>query len=782
MEEVTQLLKIEIDQKAVNDAIKKIQETNVEINKLKITQKELEIQGKQNSKEYIANSASLKALNDTVRQNSNILKANEKVQTSNADSITQMREKLKIVSKQWADLSKAERENEEIGGKLARQKLELTEILKKEEKATGDTRRNVGNYTEGVTEALKQTGLFSNQFGVLAKAQQVYTTTMKGVTFATASFGNALKATGIGLVITLVASVISYFSQFQEGIDKVSQAFAAVKTFVKVFIDALANLGQSIVGQIMPILNGLWDVISGLVTFNFDKVSNGFNAIGEAVSKIEPINLVEVGKAAIQAAKDAARLEKQLQQITVAEKDLEVQRKKSRAEINKLRQAAEDETNTLQQRFEFQKQAILLEQQGINEAVRLGKERLEVLKAQNALTNSNEADLQKVRDQEIALASLQEESTNKQIELQGKLRALNAQIQAEKEQAAKDSLAQLTQQLIEQEAIENAFFEKQRETQKEIIATELNDLKEKFIQGLISEQEYNDAINQMQVDALAIRKLNAELAIEDANNDLSISEAERLRIITEAEKEIEAVRGESLNKQLEASKAAKSKEIEQEKILADFKKSTRADVLNFVVEVFGKESLAGKLAASYQAGLNTYEGITNALAKGSPPLNFINAALVGAQGAIQIAKINSTSAPTLQGISSSSGGGSSQPKRTRSFADGGYTGEGFGTPDSSGYKPAGIVHEGEYVVKKSIVDSPSFGGILQTLEGARLKGYANGGFVGRSVGANVSNNSEITALRSDLQRFADRPSIVQVSEINRVNNQVQKVKVSGRLS
>lgn len=38
------------------------------------------------------------------------------------------------------------------------------------------------------------------------------------------------------------------------------------------------------------------------------------------------------------------------------------------------------------------------------------------------------------------------------------------------------------------------------------------------------------------------------------------------------------------------------------------------------------------------------------------------------------------------------------------FAGGGYTGSGYGLPDETGYKPAGIVHEGELVIDKKTLD------------------------------------------------------------------------------
>jgi tape measure domain-containing protein len=55
----------------------------------------------------------------------------------------------------------------------------------------------------------------------------------------------------------------------------------------------------------------------------------------------------------------------------------------------------------------------------------------------------------------------------------------------------------------------------------------------------------------------------------------------------------------------------------------------------------------------------------------------------------------------------------------KGFADGGYTGVGSKTT------PAGIVHKGEYVIPKQVVDRLGVNGLEQ-----RLRGYANGGSVG----------------------------------------------------
>ena len=83
---------------------------------------------------------------------------------------------------------------------------------------------------------------------------------------------------------------------------------------------------------------------------------------------------------------------------------------------------------------------------------------------------------------------------------------------------------------------------------------------------------------------------------------------------------------------------------------------------------------------------------------------------------------------------------------SQKFDEGGYTGSGFGSPDSSGFKQAGVVHEGEYVVPKNVLESQRGGTLVSALESMRTNrpqpfssyGFANGGLVG-SGGIDISN-------------------------------------------
>jgi len=86
------------------------------------------------------------------------------------------------------------------------------------------------------------------------------------------------------------------------------------------------------------------------------------------------------------------------------------------------------------------------------------------------------------------------------------------------------------------------------------------------------------------------------------------------------------------------------------------------------------------------------------------------------------------------------------------FAEGGYTGDGYGSPDSTGFKQAGVVHEGEYVVPKHVLESQRGGQLVGALESMRMNkptplssiGFANGGFT------SPISNVDISGLRDEI--------------------------------
>jgi len=118
---------------------------------------------------------------------------------------------------------------------------------------------------------------------------------------------------------------------------------------------------------------------------------------------------------------------------------------------------------------------------------------------------------------------------------------------------------------------------------------------------------------------------------------------------------------------------------------------------------------------------------------------------------------------------------------SQSFAEGGYTGGGVGTPDATGFKQAGVVHEGEYVVPKNVLESNGGSRLVGALESMRNNrpqpylsaGFANGGFSSGGSGLDINGlRDEISS--AVISSIGSIPVVNVATETttqaNRVNN------------
>lgn len=175
--------------------------------------------------------------------------------------------------------------------------------------------------------------------------------------------------------------------------------------------------------------------------------------------------------------------------------------------------------------------------------------------------------------------------------------------------------------------------------------------------------------------------------------------------------------------------------------------------LNKESEMQYKEAKMQKVIRIADAISATALGVANSLKVGGPA-GIVLASLVGALGAVQVGIISSQPLPEKQ-----------------SYATGGYTGNGYGQPDTSGYRPAGIVHEGEYVTPKWMLQNPVVADTISWMESIRTgrakepsyssNGYSEGGLVnytnsasanmGVSGGNQAETNQQIEPLLQDLR-------------------------------
>jgi hypothetical protein len=149
MEEKSILLKIELDATSLTEGAKQAQKN------LETLIPELDAMKKasqQNTLEYKKLNAEVKANQKTLTDNATALQKYESLQKQNNGSLKEMRSLLSAAKVAYAELTKEERENSEIGGKLVKDMNDLNEQLLQAEKEYGTHTRNVGNYAGALTD------------------------------------------------------------------------------------------------------------------------------------------------------------------------------------------------------------------------------------------------------------------------------------------------------------------------------------------------------------------------------------------------------------------------------------------------------------------------------------------------------------------------------------------------------------------------------------------------------------------------------------------------------
>ena len=145
------------------DAIKKIAEYRAKLDKVKEAESELKKQlneGRISREEYNKAISATKIASDeyksTIRDIEKVVKNQIKLDHEQEGSLRGMRAELSNLTREYDALSREERENEKVGGALAKQINDLTDELKEAEEETGRYYRNVGNYKNSILEAIRR--------------------------------------------------------------------------------------------------------------------------------------------------------------------------------------------------------------------------------------------------------------------------------------------------------------------------------------------------------------------------------------------------------------------------------------------------------------------------------------------------------------------------------------------------------------------------------------------------------------------------------------------------
>ena len=482
----TRVVEIEVDNAK---AIKEMAELNMLIEESVQKEKELKNAIKEKgeaSDEDRQQLVKLKAEQTTYKRElqaiSKEVQNNIKIQRENEGSLASLRAQLSNVTKEYDNLSRAEREGAK-GQELKNKINEITDELKGAEEETQRFYRNVGNYAGSLNDILAQHipmlekvksavspigALFKDikaevkstgtAFVESAKATTGMSTAQKAATITSAALSAGLKilkialiSTGIGAIIVALGSLIAYFTKTQKGIEAVSRVTAALGAAFNVIIDRIAKFGGAII-----------KLFSGDFKGAASDMKAAFSGIGEEIKND---------------ATQAAKLKQQLIELDKADASLTARRASEKVRIAELKRISDDTTKSTKERIAAANEALEIEQRTAQELAANGEKRIanmlgytevtEEVKKQIDLIKRGAADADTVianlglsksalKDYQAlteAIASYQqgvEEFTNMTVEGTTKVNTIRQEA-AEKQKAAREAEIAATQAAIDAE-------------------------------------------------------------------------------------------------------------------------------------------------------------------------------------------------------------------------------------------------------------------------------------------------------------------------------------------
>ena len=579
-------------------------------NDLKQALKEGSITQEQYDKQIAASKAVVTQLKNEQAALTKQVRKSVEAQEAASGSLVEWRAKLSNLTAEYDRMSIAEREAAE--GKELQSKINsLTVAIKAEEEATQRFYRNVGNYENGVRDAL------TNMNSSLTEAQRKYaqlaatmgegsqeaqeakakmedlqyvidfttesTKRMNGMLFSFLPFGNQLAklvpimgngfkglsnglklagqgfgiatkqalafiATPIGAILTLIVAVIAAFNAGMKGSEENANKLSAVMVPFKRVLTALQYALQTLCGWLVQIME--WGVKVQMLLGNImEWATQSIPLVGEAVH------------GAMEAMREAIELEKAEQKLVKDRREFILEEAKAQQELARLRNESADAVhNDTETRLAANKKAMDMELQLLEKRKVMAAEELRIAREKAEQAHNSAEENEHLVELEAELIKLETEYYNNTRRLQKEQNELEKSIADERKQRAEEYKRQAEERKRLAEEAANKELEALRMAEDAMIALVKDEFEQRRQQTNAS---YDREIDDLQA-RLEKEKNLTETAREAINRTIKAKEQQRIN-------ELAAIDAEEAEKQAEAAEeeAKTLKELEQKKTEAE---------------------------------------------------------------------------------------------------------------------------------------------------------------------------------------------------------------------
>ena len=513
--------------------------------------------------------------------------------------------------------------------------------------------KKVVNGIEDAEKAMKDLGKetkkVAQENSILAKGKQAFADMKAGIKGATAGFKGlkgAIAATGIGALIIALTSLFAYFKNTEEGSRKLAIATEALGIIFGKLTDFAASLGEKLVGVFTnpkEALMNFANLIKENIVNRFKGLLNLLPSLGSAISELFKGNFSAAGKIAADAVGQVVLgVENVTDKVVAAGESI---KEFATTVVTETKAAVEAATNLVDtfRAIRDQQQALIVENAELNKELETQQRIAE--DTTRSYDERKEA-LERVGEAQVKLA----ENLEKQAKLEENLirQQIAQEGNYEKREALETSLAEATAARID---AETALETKKLEVSK--ITAELD------LEEVDRKRSINDLINGLNTEAIENEwtKYYAELEIQ---RQAAQDELDSYRATAEEKAKVDDLYKKKKEKLDKEKKKFDAKMLKAEK---DQQIAIAGQTFGAIADLLGKNSAAGKAAATAAALINTYQGITAELAtKTVTPfeigLKIANVATIAAIGFKSVKDILSTPVPGGGGGGGGSAGAS----------------------------------------------------------------------------------------------------------------------------
>lgn len=440
----------------------------------------------------------------------------------------------------------------------------------------------------------------------IGKASKTTAKATTGIRDGIKGVGVALKAAGIGLALKAFEMLSEIFMKNQKTADFFNTAFEATSIAINDFVNFVFNNFGTVADFFKDVFENPVENLKALGTAIKDNLIERFNSaievaglLANTISLLVAGKFKEAGVTIKEAGKEMVdvvtgvdgtvdKVSETFTEVTDAVVNYAkgtVEAAKANVELNKAAEIAEVRIQGLIEKYD--REAEILRQRRDDENASF-KDRIKA-------------------NEELGVVL---EKQNKQMLEQQQIRVAAAQVEYDKLSNDENLIALMREQ-------------------NELAAIEAQ------ITGFRSEQIQNETSLQRE-----LQDVKKEIAVEGVS--------ERERELLEVEQQYEELFRLAKNAgedtvALEEQKAKAINEIRRQQAMADL--DTANASLENIKQIMGEETSAGKAAAVAQSTINTYQGVSEAIASSPPPLNFILAATTLAAGLQNINKILAVQEP-----------------------------------------------------------------------------------------------------------------------------------------